>query len=42
MGTTSDFTGPDTVYVHNHLGEHNLTYVVDASPGDYAIWELSN
>ena len=42
MGTTSDFTGPDTVYVHNHIGEHNLTYVVDASPGDYAIWELSN
>ena len=42
MGTTSDFNGPDTVYIHNELGEHNFTYIVDASPGDYAIWEVSN
>jgi hypothetical protein len=42
MGTTSDFNGPDTVYIHNELGEHNFTYIVDASPGDYAIWEASN
>ena len=42
MGTTSDFNGPDTVYIHNELGEHNFTYIVDASPGDYAIWEMSN
>jgi len=42
MGTTSDFNGPDTVYVHNNLGNHSFTYIVDASPGDYAIWEISN
>tara|TARA_Y100000758_G_scaffold293880_1_gene250404 strand:- start:8944 stop:9936 length:993 start_codon:yes stop_codon:yes gene_type:complete len=42
MGTTSDFNGPDTVYIHNELGKHNFTYIVDASPGDYAIWEVSN
>ena len=42
MGTTSDFNGPDTVYILNELGEHNFTYIVDASPGDYAIWEVSN
>jgi len=42
MGTTSDFNGPDTVYIHNSSGEHGFTYIVDASPGDYAIWEISN
>ena len=42
MGTTSDFNGPDTVYIHNSSGEHSFTYIVDASPGDYAIWEISN
>ena len=42
MGTTSDFNGPDTVYVHNELGQNIYTYIVDASPGDYAIWEISN
>ena len=42
MGTTSDFNDPDTVYIHNSSGEHSFTYIVDASPGDYAIWEISN
>ena len=42
MGTTSDFNGPDTVYIHNESGEQSFTYIVDASPGDYAIWEMSN
>jgi len=42
MGTTSDFNGPDTVYIHNSSGEHSFTYIVDASPGDFAIWEISN
>ena len=42
MGTTSDFNGPDTVYVHSELGKFIHTFIVDASPGDYAIWEISN
>ena len=42
MGTTSDFNGPDTVYIHNSSGEHSFTYIVDASPGDYAVWEISD
>ena len=42
MGTTSDFNGPDTVYIHNNSGEYSFTYIVDACPGDYAIWENSN
>ena len=42
MGTTSDFNDPDTVYVHNNSGEYSFTYIVNACPGDYAVWEISN
>ena len=42
MGTTTDFNDPDTVYIHNEIGEYMYTYIVGASPGDYAIWEISN
>ena len=42
MGITSDFQAPDTVYVHNDLGELSYTYIVGASPGDYEVWSGSN
>jgi len=42
MGITSDFQAPDTVYVHNDLGELSYTYIVGASPGDYEVWSGPN
>ena len=42
MGITSDFQAPDTVYVHNDLGELSYIYIVGASPGDYEVWSGSN
>ena len=41
MGITSDFQAPDTVYVHNDLGELSYIYIVGASPGDYEVWSGS-
>jgi len=42
MGITSDFQAPDTVYVHNDIGELSNFYVVGASPGDYEVWSRSD
>ena len=39
FGITSDYQSPDTVYIHNGDGEFEYYYEVEASPGDYAIWE---
>ena len=39
LGITSDYTAPDTVYVHNSLGDFLEGLVVGASPGDYAIYK---
>ena len=36
----SDFIGPDTVQVHDELGDLIHTYVVGVSPGDFAIWDI--
>ena len=36
----SDFVAPDTVLVHNELGNLRHTYIVGVSPGDYAIWDI--
>ena len=41
FGITSDYVSPDTVYVHNSLGELENYFEVEASPGDFAKW-LSN
>ena len=40
LGITSDYTAPDTVYVHNSLGEVEEELIVGASPGDYAIYKI--
>jgi hypothetical protein len=39
LGITSDYTAPDTVFVHNNIGEFQEELVVGASPGDYAIYK---
>ena len=36
----SDFVAPDTVYIHNELGNIISTLSVDVLPGDYAIWSI--
>jgi len=36
----SDFVAPDTVYIHNELGNVISTLSVDVLPGDYAIWSI--
>ena len=41
FGITSDYQSPDTVYIHNDIGEFEILYEVGASPGDYAIWEIN-
>lgn len=38
MGITSDYTAPDTVFVHDSSGDITETFIVDAAPGDFAIW----
>lgn len=40
LGVTSDYTAPDTVFVHNNLGELEEELIVGASPGDYAIYTV--
>ena len=40
LGVTSDYTAPDTVFVHNNLGELEEELIVGASPGDYAIYKV--
>ena len=35
----SDYTAPDTVFVHNEIGDLISTLSVGKLPGDYAIWE---
>ena len=40
LGVTSDYTAPDTVFVHNNVGELQEELVVGASPGDYAIYKI--
>ena len=40
LGVTSDYTSPDTVFVHNNLGELEEILIVGASPGDYAIYKI--
>ena len=35
----SDYVGPDTVLVHNEMGDLVHTFSVGVLPGDYAIWE---
>ena len=38
---TSDYISPDTVYVHDEVGNQVDIMIVDiALPGDYAIWSL--
>jgi hypothetical protein len=39
FGITKDYQSPDTVYIHNDIGEFEYLYEVGASPGDYAIWQ---
>ena len=41
FGITSDYLSPDTVYIHNEIGEFKMLYEVGASPGDYEIWEIN-
>ena len=41
FGITSDYQSPDTVYIHNDIGEFEILYEVGASPSDYAIWEIN-
>ena len=41
FGITRDYQSPDTVYIHNDIGEFEILYEVGASPGDYAIWEIN-
>ena len=41
FGITSDYLSPDTVYIHNEIGEFEMLYEVGASPGDYEIWEIN-
>jgi hypothetical protein len=41
FGITSDYQSPDTVYIHNDIGEFEILYKVGASPGDYAIWKIN-
>ena len=41
FGITSDYQSPDTVYIHNEIGEFEMLYEVGASPGDYEIWEIN-
>ena len=41
LGITSDYQEPDTVFVHNNLGELEHEYIVGASPGDYAVWTIN-
>ena len=36
---TSDYSAPDTVNIHNDLGELTNTLIVGALPGDFALWE---
>ena len=38
FGITSDYQSPDTVYVHNSLGELENYVEVEASPGHFAKW----
>ena len=40
LGLTSDYVGPDTVYVHNYFGELTNEYVVGALPGDYEVYQI--
>ena len=35
----SDYATPDTVLVHNEMGDLVHTFSVGVLPGDYAIWE---
>ena len=35
----SDYTAPDTVLVHDEMGDLIHTFSVGVLPGDYAIWE---
>ena len=35
----SDYTAPDTVFVHNEIGDLISTLSVGKLTGDYAIWE---
>ena len=34
----SDYVSPDTVYIHNELGERTRTLTVGTLPGDFASW----
>ena len=36
---TSDYSAPDTVNIHNDLGELINKLIVGALPGDFALWE---
>ena len=40
LGLTSDYIGPDTVYVHNYFGELTSEYIVGALPGDYEVYQI--
>ncbi len=40
LGLTSDYVGPDTVYVHNYSGELITEYIVGALPGDYEVYQI--
>ena len=40
LGLTSDYVGPDTVYVHNYFGELTNEYIVGALPGDYEVYQI--
>ena len=35
----SDYTAPDTVLVHNEIGQLTHTYIVGTLPGDYQVWK---
>ena len=35
----SDYVSPDTVYIHNELGERTRTLTVGTLPGDFASWK---
>jgi hypothetical protein len=43
FGITSDYESPDTVFVHDSIGNLKYIFQVGASPGDYSVWnEQSN
>ena len=38
FGITSDYQSPDTVFVHDNIGNLKNIFQVGAAPGDYGVW----